>query len=38
VPLESQIWLANEALPRLGTQKIDKRSVKARYTSQSVPA
>lgn len=31
VPLEDQIWLAEEALPRLGTQKIDKRTVKARY-------
>lgn len=31
VPLEHQIWLTEEPLPRLGTQKIDKRSVKARY-------
>lgn len=31
VPLENQIWLVEDALPRLGTQKIDKRSVKARY-------
>ncbi|MFO6446468.1 class I adenylate-forming enzyme family protein [Erythrobacter sp. NE805] len=31
VPLEEHIWLVEEALPRLGTQKIDKRSVKARF-------
>lgn len=31
VPLEHQIWLTEEPLPRLGTQKIDKRSLKARY-------
>jgi acyl-CoA synthetase (AMP-forming)/AMP-acid ligase II len=31
VPLEGQIWRVEEALPRLGTQKIDKRTVKARY-------
>jgi hypothetical protein len=31
VPLEDQIWLTEEALPRLGTQKIDKRTVKAHY-------
>ncbi|MCX9147503.1 class I adenylate-forming enzyme family protein [Erythrobacter sp. WG] len=31
VPLEHQIWLVEEALPRLGTQKIDKRAVKARF-------
>lgn len=33
VPLEHQIWITEEALPRLGTQKIDKRTVKARYAS-----
>ncbi len=38
VPLEHQIWLTEEALPRLGTQKIDKRSVKARYLPETVPA
>jgi acyl-CoA synthetase (AMP-forming)/AMP-acid ligase II len=38
VPLEHQIWLTHEALPRLGTQKIDKRSVKARYLDQTVAA
>ena len=38
VPLESQIWLVNEALPRLGTQKIDKRSVKARFLEQAKAA
>jgi acyl-CoA synthetase (AMP-forming)/AMP-acid ligase II len=38
VPLEHQIWLTDEALPRLGTQKIDKRTVKARYASEAVTA
>lgn len=38
VPLEHQIWFTQEALPRLGTQKIDKRSVKARYLSEAAPA
>jgi acyl-CoA synthetase (AMP-forming)/AMP-acid ligase II len=38
VPLEHQIWLTEEALPRLGTQKIDKRTVKARYASEAVAA
>jgi acyl-CoA synthetase (AMP-forming)/AMP-acid ligase II len=38
VPLEHQIWITDEALPRLGTQKIDKRTVKARYTSEAVAA
>ena len=38
VPLEHQIWLTDEALPRLGTQKIDKRTVKARYISEGVTA
>ena len=38
VPLEGQIWLVNEALPRLGTQKIDKRSVKARFLEQAKAA
>jgi long-chain acyl-CoA synthetase len=38
VPLEHQIWIAHEPLPRLGTQKIDKRTVKARYLEQAVAA
>lgn len=38
VPLEHQIWITEEALPRLGTQKIDKRTVKARYASENVAA
>jgi acyl-CoA synthetase (AMP-forming)/AMP-acid ligase II len=29
-----QLWRADSALPRLGTQKIDKRSLKARYSQQ----
>lgn len=38
VPLEHQIWVTDAALPRLGTQKIDKRTVKARYASDVVAA
>jgi acyl-CoA synthetase (AMP-forming)/AMP-acid ligase II len=38
VPLDHQIWISEEALPRLGTQKIDKRSVKARYLDQAAVA
>ncbi len=38
VPLEQHIWFTNEALPRLGTQKIDKRTVKARFTAEAVAA
>jgi acyl-CoA synthetase (AMP-forming)/AMP-acid ligase II len=38
VPLEHQIWITDEALPRLGTQKIDKRAVKARYTNATATA
>jgi acyl-CoA synthetase (AMP-forming)/AMP-acid ligase II len=38
VPLEHQIWLSEEDLPRLGTAKIDKRTVKARYSSETVAA
>jgi acyl-CoA synthetase (AMP-forming)/AMP-acid ligase II len=38
VPLEHQIWITEEALPRLGTQKIDKRTVKARYAGEAVTA
>mgnify|MGYP000663314584 CR=1 FL=1 len=32
------IWQASEQLPRLGTQKVDKRQVKAIYAGQSQPA
>ena len=38
VPLEHQIWITADPLPRLGTQKIDKRTVKARYLSEAVAA
>ncbi|MDP5103109.1 MAG: acyl--CoA ligase [Erythrobacter sp.] len=38
VPLEHQIWITEDALPRLGTQKIDKRTVKARYVGDAVSA
>ena len=32
VPLANHIWQSTEALPRLGTQKIDKRSLRELYT------
>ncbi|WP_108789924.1 AMP-binding protein [Erythrobacter sp. Alg231-14] len=32
VPLEEHIWVTNEVLPRLGTQKIDKKSLREHYT------
>ncbi len=32
VPLEQHIWVTDEVLPRLGTQKIDKKSLRAKYT------
>ena len=38
VPLEHQIWMVSEPLPRLGTQKIDKRTVKARFIGDAVAA
>ena len=33
VPLEEHIWQSAEALPRLGTQKIDKRTVRSQYAA-----
>lgn len=38
VPLEHQIWITEDPLPRLGTQKIDKRAVKARYADAAATA
>jgi acyl-CoA synthetase (AMP-forming)/AMP-acid ligase II len=38
VPLEEHIWVVNEALPRLGTQKIDKKTLRAQYTQQLTAA
>ncbi len=32
VPLEEHIWVTDEVLPRLGTQKIDKKSLREQYT------
>ena len=32
VPLEEHIWITEDVLPRLGTQKIDKKSLRAAYT------
>jgi acyl-CoA synthetase (AMP-forming)/AMP-acid ligase II len=34
VPLPEHIWQASEALPRLGTQKIDKRTVRTMFASE----
>ena len=38
VPLEEHIWVVHEALPRLGTQKIDKKTLRAQYTEQVAAA
>jgi len=34
VPLEEHIWVTDEVLPRLGTQKIDKKSLRETYTAK----
>lgn len=34
VPLEAHIWVVTDALPRLGTQKIDKKSLREAYAKQ----
>ncbi|GMN03481.1 class I adenylate-forming enzyme family protein [Erythrobacter sp. MTPC3] len=34
VPLEEHIWVVNDVLPRLGTQKIDKKTLRQQYTEQ----
>lgn len=33
VPLEEHIWQSSQALPRLGTQKIDKRTLRTQYAA-----
>lgn len=38
VPLEEHIWQAEKALPRLGTQKIDKRTVRKTFAKDFVDA
>ncbi|MEP3051865.1 MAG: class I adenylate-forming enzyme family protein [Erythrobacter sp.] len=38
VPLEEHIWIADEPLPRLGTQKIDRKSLREKYTAQQAQA
>jgi len=38
VPLEEHIWIANEVLPRLGTQKIDKRTVRQQFAADLIDA
>jgi acyl-CoA synthetase (AMP-forming)/AMP-acid ligase II len=38
VPLEEHIWLASDSLPRLGTQKIDKRTVRTMFAAERVAA
>lgn len=35
VPLVHNIWQSDSPLPRLGTQKIDKRAMRARYADKS---
>ena len=36
VPLPEHIWRAEEALPRLGTQKIDKRTVRKQFSGDLI--
>ncbi|RYY34287.1 MAG: AMP-dependent synthetase, partial [Sphingomonadales bacterium] len=36
--LPVHIWEAHEQLPRLGTQKVDKRTVKATYAKDYIAA
>jgi len=38
VPLEEHIWVVTEVLPRLGTQKIDKKTLREEYTQRQVSA
>lgn len=38
VPLEEHIWTSGEVLPRLGTQKIDKKSLREAYTKMTAEA
>ena len=38
VPLAEHIWRAEEALPRLGTQKIDKRTVRTMFAADLIDA
>ncbi|WP_298335435.1 class I adenylate-forming enzyme family protein [uncultured Erythrobacter sp.] len=38
VPLEEHIFVVNDPLPRLGTQKIDKKTLRAEYTEQLTAA
>lgn len=38
VPLEEHIWVTEDQLPRLGTQKIDKKSLREAYTEQMAAA
>ena len=38
VPLEEHIFVVHETLPRLGTQKVDKKTLRAHYTEQLAAA
>ena len=38
VPLEEHIWITEDRLPRLGTQKIDKKALREAYTKQMTAA
>ena len=38
VPLEGHIWQSDQALPRLGTQKVDKRTVRKMFAGDLIAA
>lgn len=38
VPMEEHIWPVSEVLPRLGTQKIDKKTLRKQYTEMTETA
>ena len=38
IPLEQHVWIADTDLPRLGTQKIDKRTVRQQYAAELIDA
>lgn len=38
VPLEDHIFVVHETLPRLGTQKVDKKTLREQYTKQHAAA
>jgi len=38
VPLEEHIFVVDESLPRLGTQKVDKKTLREQYTKMLAAA